>query len=246
MTTVTTILRYPLKSHGREALDRVILKAGQSMPFDRTWAVAHNASQADGSQWAPCVNFSRVSKAPNLMAITCRLDEAQNQLTLSHPARPDITFDPDKDLAAFIDWVGPLVPQDRALPDRIIKLPDRGFTDSDFPSITLCNHASHRAVEARLARDLSINRWRGNIWLDAEMPWIEFDWIGREIRIGDCILTPRERTDRCLATTANPDTGARDADILGALDHWGHRDFSIRAEVVQGGMIRVGDKLELA
>ena len=179
------------------------------------------------------------------MAITSHLDEATGLLTLSHPAKPDLTFDPDQDAATFIKWVSPLVPQNRALPDRIIKLAGRGFTDSDFPSVTLCNHASHRAVEQRMGRPLSIHRWRGNIWLENEAPWEEFDWLDRKLRIGECVLHIRERTDRCLATTANPETGQRDADTLSTLQHWGHQDFSVRAEVIEDGTIRIGDTLEV-
>lgn len=245
MTKVTDILRYPLKSHGRESIESVTLEPGKSMPFDRLWAVAHEASRADGSEWVQCANFSRVSKAPALMAISSSLDENTGHLTLSHPDRPDLVFDPDNDGAAFIDWVTPLVPKDRALPARIIRLDGRGFTDSPFPSVTLCNYASHRAVEDKLGHALSIHRWRGNIWFDTGALWEEFEWIDRHIRIGECVLRPRERTDRCLATTANPDTGARDADTLSALEHWGHQDFSVRAEVIKQGTIRVGDPLEV-
>ncbi|MFK7765573.1 MAG: MOSC domain-containing protein [Roseobacter sp.] len=242
---IADLIRHPIKSHGREAISQTTLTAGQSMPFDRLWAVAHDASAIDGSAWAPCVNFSRVSKAPALMAITCQLDEASGLLTLSHPDKSDLTFDPDADSAPFINWVRALVPQDRALPQRIVKLAGRGFTDSDFPSVTLCNYASHRAVEKHIAHDLSIHRWRGNIWFNSDTPWVEFDWMGKDIRIGECVLTLRERTDRCLATTTNPETGSRDADILAALQHWGHQDFSIRAFVKEGGSLRVGDTVEV-
>lgn len=245
MNRVTDLLRHPLKSHGREPLEQVMLTAGQSMPFDRLWAVAHDASSADGSAWAPCANFSRVSKAPALMAITSRFDETSGMLTLWHPQRDPLTFDPDTESAAFIDWVIPLVPQDRALPARIVKLPQRGFTDSDFPSVTLCNHSSHRAVEQKLGQPLSIHRWRGNLWFDSKEPWVEFEWIGRNVRVGDAVLKVRERTDRCLATTANPDTGRRDADTLKTLETWGHQDFSVRAEVIESGTVRIGDGVEL-
>ena len=81
---VTNIWRHPLKSHGREALEEVAMIAGQTMPGDRVWAVAHEASQADGTEWVPCTNFTRGSKAPGLMAINARLDDATGQLTLSH------------------------------------------------------------------------------------------------------------------------------------------------------------------
>ena len=92
---------------------------------------------------------------------------------------------------------------------------------------------------------LSIHRWRGNIWFDSDDPWAEFDWIGRDVKVGQAILRARERTDRCLATTANPDTGRRDADTLKALEKFGHQDFSVRAEVIRGGTIRRDDNVEL-
>ncbi|WP_299969134.1 MOSC N-terminal beta barrel domain-containing protein [uncultured Roseobacter sp.] len=238
---ITQILRHPLKSHGREPLAQVALDAGTTMPWDRVWAVAHETSKADGSAWARCANFSRGSKAPALMAITARFDEAEERLHLSHPDRPDLAVRPDHDQAALIDWVMPLVPQDRALPARVIRLDGRGFTDSEFPSVTLCNMASHRAVEAQAGHALSIHRWRGNLWFDSDAPWAEFDWIGREIRVGSAVLRARERTDRCLATAANPETGERDADLLGVLKTWGHQDFSLRCEVIESGTVSLQD-----
>ncbi|KUF12490.1 MOSC domain-containing protein [Pseudoponticoccus marisrubri] len=238
---VIAIHRHPIKSHGWEVIEQVVLDAGATMPWDRVWAVAHERSNADGSAWAPCQNFSRGSKAPGLGAIRARLDEATGMLTLSHPERDDLTFDPDREGDRLIDWAGDFIPESRAASARVVRGADRGFTDSDFPSVTLCNMASHRAVEQRVGHMLSVHRWRGNFWVEGLAPWEEFDWIDREIRIGEAVLIPRERTDRCLATHNNPDTGRRDDDILGALDSWGHRDFSVRAEIVQGGRVALED-----
>ncbi|WP_174234492.1 MOSC domain-containing protein [Sulfitobacter sp. SK012] len=242
---VSGLFRHPLKSHGREALDHVRLNQDQSMPFDRLWAVAHEAAKADGSEWAACQNFSRGSKAPKLMAINASLNEATQTLTLTHPERPDLTFRPDDDSAAFIDWVMPLVPSDRALPDRILRLDGRGFTDSDFASVSLCSVASHAEVEDIAQTPLSPLRWRGNIWFDGTAPWAEFDWVGRDIAIGGAVLQIQEPIVRCLATTANPETGLRDVDTLAALKTMDHQHFGIYARVIQTGDIAVGDKLEL-
>ncbi len=238
---VTHIWRHPIKSHGREALQTVSVTPGQTMPGDRVWAVAHEASKADGSQWVPCANFSRGAKAPQLMAISARLNG--DTITLTHPDRPDLTFNPDGEQQVFLDWVQPLMPADRAASARIIRVPGRGMTDSDYPSISLCNMASHRAVGQKLGSDLSIQRWRGNIWFDGLPLWEEFDWLGREVQIGEAVFQIKERIRRCLATTANPETGVRDADTLGTLKSWGHQDFGVYAEVVRGGAISVGDKV---
>ncbi|UAB88274.1 MOSC domain-containing protein [Ruegeria sp. SCSIO 43209] len=241
--SVTSIWRHPIKSHGRERLDRITMIPGHTMPGDRVWAVAHEASKADGSEWAPCANFSRGAKAPQLMAISAQLQG--DSVTLSHPNRPDLSFEPDVHQDTFLDWVKPLMPADRAASARIVRAANRGMTDSDFPSISLCNMSSHRAVEQKLGRDLSIARWRGNIWFDGLPLWNEFDWIGRDIRIGEAVFHVRERITRCLATTANPETGERDADTLGALSSWDHQDFGVYAEVLEGGTIHTGDEVQV-
>lgn len=245
MAQVTSLWRHPIKSHGREAVNSTTLIAGHTMPGDRVWAVAHEASKADGSEWVSCANFSRVSKAPQLMAMEAALDEQSGIVTLTHPKLGTFRFDPDGDVQPFLEWVRPIMPEDRAQSARIIKVQGRGMTDSDFPSVTLCNMASHRAVEQNLGIDLSIHRWRGNIWFDGIAPWEEFDWMGKDIRIGNAVLRPMERTDRCAATTTNPRTGLRDADILSVLDSYGHSDFSVRALVIEGGTIDIGSEVSV-
>lgn len=240
---ITDILRYPIKSHGREAVARVTLTAGQTLPWDRHWAVAHEASEADGTEWARCGNFTRGAKVPELQAMEARLDEASATVTLAHPDLGELSFRPDAEGPRLIDWTRPLMPENRAVSDRVLRAQARGMTDSDFPSVTLCNRSSHRAVEQKIGHGLSIHRWRGNFWCDGLAPWEEFDWIDRDVRIGGAVVVPRERTARCLMTHANPDTGQRDADILGTLETWDHRDFSVMAEVVESGDVAVGDEI---
>ncbi|MBS0564028.1 MAG: MOSC domain-containing protein [Proteobacteria bacterium] len=244
--TVAAIQRHPLKSHGREGLDRVALVAGQGLPWDRRWAVAHEAARIRAGEWAECANFSRGAKAPRLMAIDASLDEAARRLTLTHPDRPDISFCPDDpaDAARFLDWVGPLCPPDRARPARIHTVPVRGMTDTDYPSISLVNLASSRALGERMGADLSPLRWRANFWIDGLPPFAELELAGRRFRLGTATVEIVEPIVRCLATAANPATGERDADTLGALSaHYGHRSFGVYARVVGDGAVAVGDAL---
>ena len=248
MAYVTDIFRHPLKSHGREALKRVLLSKGKTMPWDRCWAVVHEASTADGSTWVHCVNFSRGSKAPSLMAIEAKLDETAQTLTLSHPNRKDFTFQPDdeRQLSGFLAWVKPLMPPERAQSARIIRVPERGSTDTDYPSLSINSHTSLRALSDSMGVTLSPLRWRGNIWLDDLDPWAEHSWCGRRFRIGTVVFEGVEPVVRCLATTANPETGEQDADTLGALnDGWNHQNFGLYARVIEDGKISIQDTLEL-
>ena len=238
------IWRHPIKSHGREAVDAFDIAPGGTIPFDRLWAVAHEAAKLDGSGWVACANFSRGAKTPALMAITARMDE--DLVTLSHPDRPDLTFDPDDDNRVFLDWIAPLTDPSRAAPSGIVRAGARGFTDTPFPSISLGNPVSHRAVEQKAGRSLSRHRWRANLWVDGLAPWEEFDLVGRDIALGTATFRIEERITRCRATMANPDTGRIDADTLGALEEgWGHRDFGIYLACTAPGRVAVGDTVTL-
>jgi uncharacterized protein YcbX len=241
------ICRHPIKGHGREDLASVVLSEGECLPWDRHWAVAHEAA-ALVPGWNACVNFARGAKAPALMAVTSRLDEATQTVTLLHPDRPEFRFrpgDPD-DLPGFLSWIAPLAPPDRAAPARIVSA-DRGMTDSDFPSVSILSLASLADLSARMGHDLSPDRWRGNLWIDGLQPWAEWDLVGRSLRIGAAELQVRERITRCRATSADPMTGRIDVDTLAGLRAaYGHEDFGLYAVVTRGGAIRPGDPVEVA
>ena len=243
---IAALWRHPIKSHGRETLEHVSLTLGQTMPWDRRWAVAHEAAKTDGSAWAECANFSRGAKAPSLMAINASSDETAGTVTLSHPDLNPLTFNPDEDTAAFLNWVHPLMPEDRAQSKSIVRVDGRGMTDTDFPSISLLNMASNNALSAEMDQQLSMDRWRGNIFMDGLEPWEEKEWVGKTLRIGTVEFLVREEITRCLATTANPKTGIRDTDTLRALDSvFGHQEFGVYAVVTRSGEIAVGDTIEV-
>ncbi len=246
MPCVQALWRHPIKAHGREALQSVTLTKGQTIPWDRRWAVAHALAKSDGRAWAPCANYSRGSKVPELMAINARCDEATGVVTLSHPERPDLSFDPDRDEAEFLQWVAPIMPPERTQSAHIHRVPGRGMTDTDYPSVSLINLASHAEVAAKLGQDISPLRWRCNIHIKGLEPWAEDGWIGKTLRLGEAELRIREPILRCMATTANPKTGVRDADTLGTLNtNWKHQNFGVYAEVIGSGDIRVGDLVEV-
>lgn len=242
---IDQIWRHPIKSHGAEALEAVALAAGKTLPWDRVWAVTHEAAMVLPGAWSSCNNFLRVAKAPKLAAIRATVDEATQRVSLTHPERPELSFAPDSDTAAFLDWVGPLLPEGRAAPTGLHRA-DRGLTDNPEPTISLKSVTAHRMVEQKIGRPLSRLRWRGNLWVEGLEPGEEFDWVGKTVRVGGASLRVLEPITRCTATMANPDTGARDADTLAALEAlWGEPVFGLDTVVVTGGEVAVGAPVEL-
>ena len=245
MAYLSEIWRYPIKSHGRESIAEIKVAAGKALPSDRLWAVVHENSSVDGSQWAACHNFSRGSKAPGLMAIESYFDETTNRLTLSHPDKKQITFCADTESDILIDWTRDLIADGRSGSVKLIRAKVAAMTDTEYQSITICSSSSHSSLASEMGLDLSNKRWRGNLWIDELEPWEEMTWIGKIVHIGNVQSEVIDNVQRCMATTANPETEERDVDTLGALKAHGHQNFSVYAIAKNNGDLRLGDKLRV-
>lgn len=247
MTKLTDIWRHPIKSHSRERLDEVTLSPGHAMPLDRNWAVAHEAAKLEPGAWGACANFARGAKAPELMALEASWDVATSEITLTHPDLGERRFAPDDpdQAAAFIEWVKPLNPENRAQPEKLVHVPGVAFTDHPDQTVSIVSHASLRAMNEKRGVTLDPRRFRVNLWLDEGLePWEEFQWIGNTIAIGEVEIEIVERIERCRATEANPETGKVDFPTQAVLlEDWGHKDFGVQGIVRRGGTIALGDGL---
>ena len=247
---IAQIWRHPVKAHGRERVDMVTLEEGKAMPWDRVWAIAHERSCFDVQRpgWNPPGDFSRGASSPRLQQIECMTDPAFRTITFFHPDRPSLTINPHDhgDGCEFIQWVMPISLGARLLPSRFVRAPDEAMTDTGYQSISLINLASHRALSGRLGQKLSPLRWRGNFLIDGLAPWEEFDLVGKRLRMGEVELDIIEPIGRCRMTEANPETGKRDADTLGALrEAYGHSNCGIYAKVLSTGHVQEGDTIEV-
>ncbi|WP_052245201.1 MOSC domain-containing protein [Halocynthiibacter namhaensis] len=249
MGTLAQIWRHPIKAHGREAIVSARLDPSRALPLDRLWAVAHANAKLSPSEdgWHRCPNFSRGASAPLLQALECKVDQASQTLTLTHPQKPGITVNPDdaNDQARLIGWLQDLTPDGRPKPVAIIKA-QNAMTDSQTVSLSLINLASNDAIGAGLGQGISPLRWRGNMLVAGLDPWEERSWVGKNIRIGSTEFYIRKEITRCRMTEANPETGERDADTLGALKRgWDIQEMGVHAVVTKAGEITVDDKVEV-
>jgi hypothetical protein len=109
---------------------------------------------------------------------------------------------------------------------KVLHSPGHAFTDSRTQDLTLINLASIRALEEKIGTQLDPLRFRANLYFDCEQAWLEHDWVGKNLKIGDVIFRVRKRTQRCAATNANLETGERDQMIPKALlQHFDHADM---------------------
>lgn len=251
--TIARIFRHPIKSIGAEDLGEVHLASGRSLPLDREWAVLNTRAKIvrlpDGraSAWGAKANFLTGRAGPALMAVTAAT-LPDGRLRLGHPALQTIEIDPDDgaDQRRLIDWLGAIWPEGAPAPTAVVRAPGQPLSDQDRPCVSLIGTASLAALSARAGADLSPRRFRANLWVDGWPPFAEFDLIGRRVRLGDATVRVEARVGRCRATDANPDTGARDIDMLRLLEaEYGHTDLGIFCTVIDDGRIARGDRVEV-
>ncbi|MCV3273707.1 MOSC domain-containing protein [Roseobacter sinensis] len=239
--TLRHIWRHPLKGLGSEAVETVDLDPTQAVVGDRLWALL-NAEADDTDEWQPRRNFLQVASGPRLAALTA--ESTRSGIRLTHPDRDPIEIDPASDGQALGAWIGDLWPDNRPGPARLVKAPVQGMTDVEYPSVSLGNLASLRALSQKAGFEIDMRRFRINLWLDGLAPWEEIDLLQRDITLGSATLSPVEPIERCRAPDANPASGSRDIGMLRLLeDGWDTRNFGVYFKVTVAGSARVGDRL---
>ena len=246
---VDQIWRHPVKSLGAEQVSSLMLHEGKTLPGDRIWALTYEKSRWDAKKpaWARSQVFLRCSIAPLFAAVSSKVDDESGVIEFVHPLLPKICLDLENESERrdFIEWVRPICPEGAPQPIDLCRVPGRGMTDTEYPSISLNSIDSLNDLSDRMDIELHPRRFRGNIWLSGLDPWIELNWIGCKITVGDLELEVVEPIERCNATKTNEKTGVRDADTLLALDkHFGHKNFGVYCKVVSSGRLSVGDLVQ--
>lgn len=114
-----------------------------------------------------------------------------------------------------------------------------------------------RASLRRLAEEAGIDaidarRFRMLLEIDGVAAHEEDGWIDRRLRVGEAVLRMRGHVGRCLITSRDPDSARADLptlDILrsyrGELESTEPLPFGVYGEVVEPGVVRVGDRVAL-
>lgn len=89
-------------------------------------------------------------------------------------------------------------------------------------------------------------RLRPNIVIAGVEGLAERAWPGRRLRIGDAIIAVAKLRGRCVMTTYDPDTQEQDLSVLKRIvTDFGGR-IALDCDVVEGGVIEVGDAVVLS
>jgi uncharacterized protein YcbX len=250
--SVKNIYRYPVKGLSPERLERTTLAVGQTVPADRLYAIENGPSGFDPAAPAyfPKLRFLMLMRNERLARLDTRFDEETHELTVRaggrEAARGDLRTPAGcRAIEAF--FAGFCADELRG-PPRVLHAPGHSFSDVARKVVSIVNLASVAAIETVVGAPVDPLRFRANLYVDGWPAWREFELIGKTLAIGaQARLKVVKRIMRCAATDVEPGTGIRDMTIPPMLMRcFDHADCGIYAEVIAGGPIAAGDRIEIS
>jgi uncharacterized protein YcbX len=244
---VTALYRHPVKGFTPERLDQVQLTAGACFPCDRLYAVEDGPSgfDLDAPAHISKMKFTVLAKIPRVAKARTAYDEATGMLTASAEGQPDFAGDlrGATGRRGFEAWLADLLGDEASGPLRVVEGPGAyRFMDSRSGYVSIVSLASVRDLAARLGRPVDPLRFRANLYVEGWPAWVENDWTGRTMRVGQARAEVLKPIVRCAATHVDPVTAERDIEVVKALfDHYGHMLCGIYLNVEEGGMVCEGD-----
>lgn len=252
-TLIDTLARYPVKGLSGESLDSVKLEAGCGFPYDRKFGFARPGSGFDPANPKPLPKskFYVLARDEALALLDTQYDDKTGVLTMSSS---ELSYKFDITTSEGCDNASQFLKAYLSLPDdetpQLYEASPHRFTDVSVVStemmnaVSIINLESVRDFSQTIGQGVDPNRFRGNIHLSNLEPFSELDMVGRQIVVGSVRLKIVKRTKRCPATEVDLETGERDIKTPKLLlDHYGHMDMGVYAEVVSGGVLSCGDEV---
>ncbi|MEB3049869.1 MOSC N-terminal beta barrel domain-containing protein [Mycolicibacter sp. MYC123] len=248
---------YPLKGLTAQTVSSVAVHAGHGFPHDREWALARpDGEYRCGSDKAVHKsNFFVLLKEDRLAGVTTYLDVDTQILEVR--VRQHVVLVADVTTSAGKRAVERFFARMLDCPDEagpiLAREPDRRFTDAAIFSdafmnaVSVINLESIRDLSRRSEHDIDHRRFRANIYIEGTPAFAEAALVDKDFSIGAVRLRGLAAIPRCAATEVNPSTAARDLAVPKLLvEHYGHANFGIWAEVTKGAVLRQDDPVMIA
>jgi uncharacterized protein YcbX len=243
---IAALFRHPIKGFTPEKLNHVRLQTGGAFPGDRLFAVEDGPCGFDPAApgFIPKQRFAVLAKIAEVAKARTSYDEASGVLSAEADGAPDFAgrLDDEAGKVAFAAWLTALLGEAAAGPLRVVDGLGHRFLDHPLGHISIINLASVRDLAARLGRPVDPLRFRANLYVEGWPAWVENDWTGREVRLGEAVSTVFKPIVRCAAPGVDPTTAVRDIDVPAELHRlYGHLHCGIYVQVTKGGEVKAGD-----
>lgn len=240
--SVAEVWRYPIKGLAGQKLSAASIMPERGIADDRRWLLAHSPTDkllSGGEPWRPWNYALTLKKTAQLALLRATVEESNLIVTANDgrsvcgdPQVPAERWEIENFLCDFL--------QD----DRLSLVDCQARPAWDYPRtpITVLFTATIDDLLQHTGVALAAARFRANIVIDGGAAWAETRHAGGVLSLGEKVrLAAGEGVGRCPATTVNPQSAARDANVPQLLRrHYGHNMCGIKCVVLHGGEIVAG------
>ena len=242
---------FPVKGFGGSQMPFAKLRQRGYFPNDRQFAISignERTAAARNGTWFRKAHFLQLMSHELLAEYSCRYDDAKPRLELLHHGATCLSIDPAQptDCQRFENFFFTLLGSKLRGKPRLMTMKHQAYSDQSTALISIASNASINAFADATNTKPDSRRFRVNIIIDGDKPFAEETLIGTTLRCGDALLLVKEPVGRCAAINVDPATAKRNSEdyVRFMKAHFGHSNLGIFAEVINGGIIRVGDRLQ--
>ena len=196
--SVAALYRYPVKGLTPEPLESVDLQPGETVPFDRVYAIENGPGRFDpeAPRHLPKITFLMLMRDERLATLRSTFDDATQTLTISRGGKPVVSGQLNTPLGRQLieQFVAAYMKAELRGAPKIVSAPGHSFSDVAAKCVHIVNLASVRELERTVGRKVDPLRFRANVYVDGLRPWAELDWTDKEIGIGPTRLEVLART----------------------------------------------------
>lgn len=262
---LSSIYRHLVKGFNQESLDTALLVAGATLQGDRSFAFQFLDTQlspsAEDAPWISKFSLAVQHDWPDLAQIIPTWNSKKKTLKLEiinrrRSIETSVLDEAGREkLANFVhEYMKTITPFSKAKhpiasPLRLIGNANftTRYTDGEKGPISLAFKESIQDLEKKFNFKVDERRFRLNLFLEGAAPWTELSWkIGTKLRIGNCLLQIYKPLGRCPNIDVDQNTGERYDEIFPLMKAvLGHSLFGMKADILEGGEIKLGDKWSL-
>jgi uncharacterized protein YcbX len=241
--------QFPMKGVGGSTIDHLHLAVDQPFDGDRRYALSAGSAKAahvGDNQWLQKAHFLQLMTTESLAALSCRQDgdrliieQTGRAVFDGNLAEPDARARCQSVLAGLLQ-----LPNSSAL--RIHVIENGAYTDQSAPLISIGGSASLAAFAAATNASTDARRFRLNMILTTDTAFVENQWCGARLHIGDAVIEIVDHVGRCAAINVDPKTATRGPDYLAIMRHnFGHSHLGVFGRVIKKGFICTGDSVSV-
>ena len=175
---ITGLYRYPVKGLTPEALERVALGIGQTLPSDRRYAIENGPSGFDPAapSWMPKSVFLMLMRNQRLAGFRAHFEDETHLLTIrergEEVARGDLETAQGR--AAIEGFFARNFTSELKGPPKVVSSRGHSFSDVAKKVVSIINLGSLGAIETMVGTAVHPLRFRANLYVRGWPAWHEF------------------------------------------------------------------------